>query len=98
MNLLHVLAAVTVDKDTELKSLPRPQLLNGSLQTVLQLVFGAAGGVAFLIVVIAGFQYVLSQGDPQKTARAKNAVIYAIVGLIICISAFSIVSFVVGGI
>lgn len=89
--LLPILAQLTPPD-----SLPQPALTDGSIRTVLQIVFGFAGAVAVLIIVIAGFQYVLSQGDPQRTAKAKNTVIYAIVGLFVCIFSFAIVRFVIG--
>lgn len=62
---------------------------------VLQLVFGLAGAVALLIITLAGTQYVLSQGDPQKVAKAKQTIIYALIGLVITIMSYAIVSFVV---
>lgn len=65
------------------------------ITTVMQLVFGLAGAVAVLIVTFAGTQYVLSQGDPQKVAKAKQTIIFALVGLVIIILSYSIVSFVV---
>ncbi len=66
------------------------------IKIVLQVVFGTMGAVAILIIVIAGLQYILSQGDPQKTARAKDAILYAVIGLVVAILAQVIVSFVLG--
>lgn len=64
----------------------------------LRLVFGLLGGIALIIVTLAGFKYVLSQGNPQETAKAKNTILYALVGLVVAITAFSIVTFVMDGI
>jgi hypothetical protein len=66
------------------------------LKKVLQIVFGIAGALALLIITIAGFRYVASAGDPQATAGAKNAIVYAIVGLLVAIFAEALVSFVAG--
>lgn len=70
--------------------------------TVLQGVLGAVyfwGGIACVIViVIAGFYYVTSQGNAAQVARAKTAIIAAIVGLTVIIMAFAITQFVIGGI
>jgi hypothetical protein len=68
----------------------------GTLQKVLQITFGIAGALALLIITIAGFRYVASAGDPQATAGAKNAIVYAIVGLLVAIFAEALVSFVAG--
>ena len=53
------------------------------------------GVLAFLVIIIAGMNYAFSQGDPQATGKAKSAIIYAFIGLIIAILAQSIVSFAV---
>lgn len=65
-----------------------------SISAVLQIVFGIAGGIALIIIVLAGLKYTLSLGDSQGTAQAKNAIIYALIGLAVCILGYSIVTFV----
>lgn len=79
-------------------NLPNKDIVNfnGSIANVLQLVFMAAGAVALIMITLAGLKYVLSQGNPQETAKAKNAIIDAVIGLVIAIAAFSIVRFFVG--
>jgi hypothetical protein len=52
-----------------------------------------AGLVAVAFVLYGGFQYVSSQGQPDKTARAQNTIIDALVGLAVAIVAISVVSF-----
>jgi uncharacterized membrane protein len=66
------------------------------ITTVLDIVFGIFGAVAVLFIVIGGFRYVISSGDPKNTAKAKNTIIYALVGLLITLSATAIVNFVAG--
>ena len=90
---LNSLLAQLVKTDV---NLPDAELGKTNIDNILQLVFGFAGGVAVLIITIAAFQYVTSQGDPQSTAKAKNAIMYALIGLVICILGFSIVTFVLG--
>lgn len=80
---------------TKPSGIPQVQASQQLITRVLQLAFGLAGAVALLIITLAGTQYVLSQGDPQKVAKAKETIIYALVGLVIAILAYSIVSFVV---
>lgn len=76
-------------------SLPKPTP-DTALKTVLNIVFSLAGIIAVIVIVVGGLQYSISNGDPNKAAKAKNTIIYALVGLIIAISAFSIVNFVIG--
>lgn len=86
----HLFFALTDDNF----NVPKPELGQGSLDTVLQIVFGLAGALAFLVLVIAGLKYVLSRGEPAEVAKAKNAILYALIGLVIAAAAFSIVTFV----
>jgi hypothetical protein len=46
------------------------------------------------MVIISGFKYVTSGGDPQKVSGAKSTLIYAIVGLIVVALAQILVHFV----
>lgn len=81
----------------DLGSLPNPAGAEGSslIQTALSITFGILGAVSFLVIVIAGLQYILSQGDAQTVSKAKNTIIYALVGLVLAIVAQSVVSFAV---
>ena len=64
---------------------------------MLHIVFGVAGAIALIVITVAGLQYVLSQGNPQSAAKAKDAIIYALIGLMVCIIGYGVVSFVVKG-
>jgi len=68
------------------------------VSNILNVVFAIAGGVAMLIIIFAGIQFMLSRGDPQKSATARNAVIYAAIGLAVTALAFTIVRFVIGSV
>ena len=92
MILYQILAQIN---KTDL-AIPQGEVTKATFQTVLQMVFGVFGGAALIIVVIAGLKYVLSQGDPGQTAKAKDTILYALVGLGISVSAFAIVTFIAG--
>lgn len=94
--MTHVL--LTLATGIDLQSLPKPAADQAQLQTVLQIIFGIIGALAFLFLVIAGFRYIISTGDPQDTEKAKNAVIYALVGVLVAIFAEAIVTWVVHGV
>jgi hypothetical protein len=68
---------------------------NGALTTALTVSFGVIGAFAFLMVTVSGLRYVLSGGDPQKITRARNGIIYSLVGVAVAIAAEAIVNFVV---
>lgn len=68
------------------------------LQNIINTVLAVMGAVAALIIVIAGFRFITSQGNPSEVATARNAILYASIGLIVIVAAFAIVNFVVTGI
>lgn len=90
--LEHILFAVILNKE-EL-DIPRNDLSSTTLQNVINIVLGIVASVALLIITIAGFKYVMSQGNPDEVAKAKNQIIYALVGLVITMAAFGITTFI----
>ena len=77
-------------------NIPKPPITGeAKLENGLNKVFLWAGIVAVLMIVIAGFKYVSSAGDPGKVASAKNAILYSVVGLLLVAFSFAIVNFVV---
>jgi len=66
--------------------------------SIFNTAFVWAGIVCAIIIVIGGISYITSVGDPQKTAKAKNAIMYAIIGLAITLFAAAIVNVVVSAV
>ena len=52
-----------------------------------------AGLVAVSFIIYGGYQYVVSQGQPDRTARAQNTLTDALVGLAIAVTAITAVTF-----
>ncbi len=71
--------------------------LQVTVQNVLSVVFALVGIIAVIMVVIGGVNYMTSQGDPEKIKKAKNTIMFGIIGLVIALLAFAIVSFVLNG-
>ena len=90
--LIYKLLAATA---IEPKDLPHPTADSSEIQALLSILFGIIGALALLVIVVSGLRYITSAGDPEKTAKAKNGVVYALVGLAIAVSAEAIVAFVV---
>lgn len=76
--------------------LPHVQATPATIATIMTIIFTIMGAMCLLIVTIAGFRYVASRGDPNAVAKAKNTIIYALIGLAVAVSAATIVNFVVG--
>lgn len=59
---------------------------------ILSVFLTLVGIVAFLMVVVSAFRLLVSAGNSQATEKAKNSVTYAVVGLIVAVSAFIILN------
>ncbi len=67
----------------------------GVFRQVTTTILYIVGIIAAIMLIIGGIRYVVSGGDSKKVTDAKNTVLYAIIGLIICFLAFAIVNFVI---
>ena len=54
-------------------------------------VMAIAGVVLFLILVVGGFQFMMSGGNPKQMEQAKNTLTYAIIGVVIIVASFLII-------
>jgi uncharacterized membrane protein len=69
---------------------------DNAIKGVLNTAYYAAGITAVIVIIISAIFYTTSQGDASKTKRAKDGILYAIVGLVIVMFAFVITNFVIG--
>lgn len=85
--------AQTIDADAS--NIPAIQA-DTLLPAILSTVYWVAGAAAIIVIVIAGIFYSISQGDATKIKRAKEAILYALVGLVVVMVAFVITNFIAG--
>lgn len=95
INVIKNIGDISISEG-DIGSLPKTSVDSGAVSGILTVVFGIFATVAVLIIVIAGLFFVLSRGNPEKAGKARNTIIYAAVGLVLSMSAFAIVEFVVG--
>ena len=57
---------------------------------ILNAVYTIVGMIAVLIIVVCGIMIITADGDSQKVATARRGIIYALIGLLIVVSAFII--------
>ena len=67
----------------------------GVFRQVTNTILYIVGIIAVSMLIIGGIKYVGSGGDSKKVTDAKNTVLYAIIGLVVCFLAFAIVNFVI---
>lgn len=68
--------------------------IDSTIGKVVNLISVAVGIAAVIMIIIAGFRYVTSAGNPERTKGAKNTLLYALIGLVIVALAQIIVQFV----
>ena len=68
------------------------------VKNVLNAIFTWTGIISVIVIIIGGVFYMTSQGDPGKVTRAKNAIMFAVIGLIVTLLAFAIVNFVLNAV
>lgn len=69
-----------------------------TIQGILNGVIGVAGLVAVIFIIIGGINYMTSAGDSSKLKKAKDTILYATIGLIICALSFAIVNWTISAI
>lgn len=92
LSFLTQLAAKIPADDAGIQKVEAENLVSGVLATV----YFVAGIVAVLIIIVAGIFYVTSDGEAAKIKRAKDAILYSIVGLVVVMTAFVITQFLIG--
>jgi hypothetical protein len=71
---------------------------DGIIARATRLVAGVGAVIAVIVIVIYGFQMITSYGDSGKVTTARNAVVGAVVGLVIIGLAQAIVVFIISNI
>lgn len=100
MNLLDLLtsfsAAVRLPDGSSIPLPGTPGSGAFTIDKLFGLIYFVAGIVAVIMIILGAIQYTTSDGDPSKIKRAKDSILYSIVGLIAIILAAAITNFVVG--
>lgn len=66
----------------------------GVISTISNTAMFLVGALSVLMIVFGGLRYVVSSGDATKVTAAKNTILYAIVGVIVSMLAYSAIEFV----
>lgn len=64
---------------------------------VIEIMLRIATLIAVAVIMYAGFEYITSQGEPDKTTKARMALINATVGLLLAVFSAVIVAFLAKG-
>ena len=64
--------------------------------TIVKYLITFLGIIAVVIILYGGFVWMTAAGNDDRVSKAKNIIIAGVIGLIIVIAAFAIVTFVIG--
>jgi len=67
----------------------------GVIQTATNLIAILTGIVAVIMIIVSGLRFITSSGDPTKTKSARANMTSALIGLVIVVLAWAIISFTV---
>lgn len=77
-----------------------PDIPTASAETVLSnalnIVYFIAGAICVIVIIVAGIMYTTSGGDSGSVTKAKNLILYSVIGLVVILVAFTITWFVIG--
>ncbi len=61
-------------------------------KTVINYALGIAFFVAVIYLIYGGFLYITSAGNEESAEKGKNAIVYALIGIVVIVLSFVIVS------
>jgi|SRR6185312_13596683 len=76
-------------------SLPKTSADSDTLNLIFLTAFAIIGALAFLFLVIGATRYITAGGNPENVQKARNQILYSIIGLIITSLAATIVNYVI---
>ena len=98
-NIITKLAADTTGTGVAVNKVgDKSDTLWNDIKNIINAVIGILGIVCVVVIIIGGINYMTSAGDAGKVKKAKDTILYGVIGLVVCVLAFAIVNFVLANI
>lgn len=94
MNIFTLLAVTKINPNEV--GVPKVTADDSFVDGLLSVVYISAGIALVVVIIVCGILYSISQGEAAKIQRAKNGILYAVIGIVIIMSAFVITNFIIG--
>ena len=65
------------------------------IKNILNVIIGVLGLVCVVVMIIGGVNYMISSGDAGKVKKAKDTILYGLIGLVVCVLAYALVNWVI---
>ncbi len=73
-----------------------PDQLPIVIDTVIKTALGVVGIVFLVLMVYAGYIWMIARGDEAKVEKSKDTIVNCIIGIVIVVGAYAITSYLVG--
>ncbi len=67
---------------------------DGIITAAVQILTIAVGIISVVVIILAGIRFITASGDPQSATVARNAIIYAIIGIVVVLISQALITFV----
>ena len=91
----NILTQFALDTKVDQLQYDTDDTFSSSFQGILNAIIGVLALVAVVVMIVGGVSYMTSSGDAGKVKKAKDTILYGLIGLVICVLAFAIVNFVI---
>ncbi len=71
-------------------------LPGGPLEKIMGFVFPAGGLIAVAMIIVGGYMWITSGGDPGRIQQAQATLTWSIIGLVLLVSIYMLLKFVLG--
>lgn len=69
--------------------------LTDTVKNIVNIILYLIGAIAVIMIIIAGFRYVVSGGEQKSVQAAKDTILYSVIGIVVAFMAYAIVNFVI---
>jgi hypothetical protein len=76
--------------------LPGVNADDNSLRAIFSTIFLFIGALSVIFLIYGGISYALSTGNPDKAKQAWQTVLYSLIGLVVSVSAVTLITLVIG--
>lgn len=94
ITLLPNVALAALDKPAPLGGLST-EGLSATITKILNAVLGLVGVIALAVILYGGFRWMTAGGNEETVGEAKKIITAGVIGLIIVVMAWAVVSFVI---
>ena len=67
---------------------------NGLVKNIINVLLYLIGAISVVMIIAGGIMYAVSAGDSGQVTKAKNTILYAVLGLVVAFLAYALVQFV----